>query len=39
MRRSNLEVIDYFKAEIASLRSQRRQKTLFFVMLIVFLTL
>ncbi len=29
MRRGNLEVIDLFKNEIASLRSQRRLKTLF----------
>ena len=34
MRRGNLEVIDFFKTEIASLRSQRRQKYFFSDLLI-----
>jgi hypothetical protein len=29
LRRGNLEVIDFFKTEIASLRSQRRLKDFF----------
>jgi hypothetical protein len=34
-RRGNLEVIDFFKTEIASLRSQRRQKDFFSELLVV----